>query len=81
MLNRLSVLKPFARAKSTFIPPSVSSLREIGRLSSKFPQAHPEVFASMKNLYKGLPKGPAPKKAPNGFYEWYVLLISLAWIH
>lgn len=60
-----------ARAKSTLIPPSVSSLREIGRLTSKYPQAHPEIFSSMKNLYKNLPKGNAVKKTPNGFYEWY----------
>ncbi|KAJ3417378.1 hypothetical protein HDV05_004843 [Chytridiales sp. JEL 0842] len=46
------------RTKTSIIPPNVSSLKEIGKLQSQYPQAHPEIFAKMKTFYARIPKGP-----------------------
>ncbi|KAI8613053.1 hypothetical protein BC830DRAFT_1066987 [Chytriomyces sp. MP71] len=67
----------FRRFKSTSImPPQVSSLKEIGRLQSAHPQAHPQLFSAMKNFYAAVPKGPAPKTAAttlrDRYYEAYI---------
>jgi F-type H+-transporting ATPase subunit f len=40
-------------------------------LVSKYPQAHPELFARMKYFYKVLPKGNAMKETPNGIVARY----------
>ncbi|ORY44761.1 hypothetical protein BCR33DRAFT_765813 [Rhizoclosmatium globosum] len=55
----------FRRFKSTsIIPPHVSSLKELGRLQSAHPQAHPELFSAMKNFYQNVPK--------DAYYERYL---------
>ncbi|KAJ2999881.1 hypothetical protein HDV02_001400 [Globomyces sp. JEL0801] len=59
------------RTKTSLIPPNISSLREIGKLTSKYPQAHPELFATMKNFYKAVPKGNAVKQSPKGLWDAY----------
>lgn len=59
------------RAKSTLIPPNVSSMREIGKLVSKYPQAHPDIFAKMKYFYKHLPKGNAIPQTPSSWPAKY----------
>eukprot|EP00842_Homolaphlyctis_polyrhiza_P001641 jgi/Hompol1/2478/HPOL_000097-RA len=64
---RLSAL----RTKTSLIPPNVASLKEIGRLQSAFPQAHPEIFARMRNFYKVVPKGNAPVSNPTTFWGQY----------
>ncbi|KAI9333098.1 hypothetical protein BDR26DRAFT_861839 [Obelidium mucronatum] len=62
----------FRRFKSTsIIPPHVSSLKEIGRLQSAHPQAHPELFSAMKNFYKNVPKGPRPQTVATSFKDAY----------
>jgi hypothetical protein len=55
-----------------FIPPSVSSKLEIGRISSKFTQSHPEIFKNLKFLYKNLPKKSAGggSAESQGFLVW-----------
>ncbi|KAI9332451.1 hypothetical protein DFJ73DRAFT_630298 [Zopfochytrium polystomum] len=57
-----------ARRSASIIPPSISSMKEIGKLQSAHPQAHPEIFAKLKSLYKNLPKGDAP---PPNYKSWY----------
>ncbi|KAI8831023.1 hypothetical protein HDU78_004875 [Chytriomyces hyalinus] len=62
----------FRRFKSTsIIPPHVASLKEIGRLQSAHPQAHPQLFASIKSFYQNVPKGPAPKTVATSFRDRY----------
>ncbi|KAI9105756.1 hypothetical protein DFS34DRAFT_575262 [Phlyctochytrium arcticum] len=59
------------RAKSTIIPPNVSSLKELGKLQSAYPQAHPDIFNKMKNFYKHIPKGSRQQVASNTFWGRY----------
>ncbi|KAJ3175369.1 hypothetical protein HK101_010682 [Irineochytrium annulatum] len=59
------------RSKSTIIPPNVSSFKEIGKLVSTHPQAHPEMFAKMKSFYAAIPKGPKQQVEAKGFWEKY----------
>ncbi|KAJ3331478.1 hypothetical protein HDU76_003084 [Blyttiomyces sp. JEL0837] len=84
--NRAAVARPTAlfqsiRQKTSLIPPNVASLKEIGRLQSAHPQAHPEIFAKMKNFYARIPKGPrvhVPAKTIVGrYYENYIAKDSL----
>ncbi|KAJ3128255.1 hypothetical protein HK098_004829 [Nowakowskiella sp. JEL0407] len=64
------------RTKTSLIPPNISSLKEIGKLQSQYPQAHPELFAAMKSFYSRIPKGPAQKIQVNTwggrYYEKYI---------
>jgi hypothetical protein len=46
------------------IPPRVSSLKEIGKLQSRYAQAHPTLFNRMKVFYKNIPKGNAIVNKP-----------------
>ncbi|KAI8800149.1 hypothetical protein BJ742DRAFT_92494 [Cladochytrium replicatum] len=61
--------------KTSIIPPNVSSLKEIGKLQSQYPQAHPELFAKMKSFYARVPKGTVEKRPATGllskYYEAY----------
>jgi F-type H+-transporting ATPase subunit f len=59
------------RTKTSLIPPNVSSLKEIGKLQSAYPQAHPEIFSKMKSFYARIPKGPAPLVQRTGLYNSY----------
>lgn len=59
------------RQKTSLIPPNISSLKEIGKLQSKYEQAHPERFEKMAKFYKNVVKGDAPKIQPRSFGEWY----------
>ncbi|KAJ3069302.1 hypothetical protein HDU98_007638 [Podochytrium sp. JEL0797] len=62
----------FRRFKSTsIIPPQVSSLKELGRLQSAHPQAHPELFSAMKGFYTNIPKGPRPVSVATSFRDRY----------
>lgn len=67
----VNTVKVGGRNQTTLVPPRVSSMREIGKLVSKYPQAHPEIFAKMKYFYKVLPKGNAPSATSKGFMEAY----------
>ncbi|TPX31607.1 hypothetical protein SmJEL517_g05102 [Synchytrium microbalum] len=64
------------RTKTSLSPPNVASLKELGKLQSSYPQAHPEIFGKMKAFYAAIPKGPAPHTAPTTFggkyYQKYV---------
>ncbi|KAJ1562669.1 hypothetical protein HK096_005830 [Nowakowskiella sp. JEL0078] len=64
------------RTKASLIPPNISSLKELGKLESQYPQAHPELFAKMKSFYANIPKGPSQKVLVNTFagryYEKYI---------
>ncbi|KAJ3100049.1 hypothetical protein HDU97_002533 [Phlyctochytrium planicorne] len=64
------------RNKSSLIPPNISSFKEIGRLVSAHPQAHPEIFGKMKSFYARIPKGPKQQvKATTlwgRYYETYM---------
>jgi hypothetical protein len=64
-------MKVLIRTKTTLIPPNVSSLRELGKLHSKYPQAHPTLFARMKQFYRLLPKGEALPSNPTTWYGRY----------
>ncbi|EGF78445.1 hypothetical protein BATDEDRAFT_90380 [Batrachochytrium dendrobatidis JAM81] len=70
-----AMLNPM-RTNVSLIPPNVSSMRELGRLQSAYPQAHPEIFARMTAFYKAVPKGQANAVKPTTFwgkyYEKYV---------
>ncbi|KAI8910147.1 hypothetical protein EDD86DRAFT_204617 [Gorgonomyces haynaldii] len=59
------------RRFASIIPPRISSIAELGRLQSKLPQAHPELFSKMKHMYKVLPKGNREAVKSNGFFQWY----------
>ncbi|KAJ3191990.1 hypothetical protein HDU82_003349 [Entophlyctis luteolus] len=65
----------FRRFKSSsaasILPPPVSSLKELGRLQSVHPQAHPELFGQMKSFYKNIPKGPKPASAVHSLRDRY----------
>ena len=71
--TRVSLLRPAkqVRSKTSLIPPNVASLKEIGRLQSQYPHAHPEIFGRLKTLYKALPKGAVEYKEPTTFGGWY----------
>ncbi len=60
-----------AGASSSYLPPPVASLKEIGKLESKYPQAHPELFSKMKTFYQRVPKGEAPVVKRQGFWGQY----------
>lgn len=53
------------------LPPQVASLREIGKLVSSHPTAHPELFSKMKYFYNTIPKGQAPVVNKTGFWNRY----------
>ncbi|KAJ3223428.1 hypothetical protein HK099_001152 [Clydaea vesicula] len=53
----MNFTRTFVRSYSSIIPPPISGMREIGKLTSKYPQAHPDLFAKMKNFYAKVPKG------------------------
>ncbi|KAI8927859.1 hypothetical protein BC831DRAFT_450737 [Entophlyctis helioformis] len=61
---------------TSLIPPNVASLKELGRLQSVYPTAHPEVFAKMRSFYKVIPKGQAvpvkPTSAWGRYHEKYI---------
>ncbi|KAJ3019150.1 hypothetical protein HKX48_002341 [Thoreauomyces humboldtii] len=59
------------RTKTSLIPPNVSSLKELGKLQSAYPQAHPEIFLKMKNFYKAIPKGNREQTASKTFWGKY----------
>ncbi|KAH6577517.1 hypothetical protein BASA60_003998 [Batrachochytrium salamandrivorans] len=59
------------RTKVSLTPPNVASLRELGRLQSAYPQAHPEIFARMTAFYKAVPKGNATVVKPTTFWGRY----------
>lgn len=59
------------RRFASIIPPPVSSLKEIGKLSSKYPQAHPELFSKMKHFYKHVPKGSRVDAGKKSLYRRY----------
>jgi hypothetical protein len=40
-------------------------------MKSKHAQAHPVLFAQMKNMYAKLPKGHANPQKSSGFFGWY----------
>ena len=52
------------------LPPNISSLTQIGRLASKYPQAHPVLFARMSHFYKTIPK--TVKAQEPGFINNYI---------
>ncbi|KAJ3087540.1 hypothetical protein HK102_010836 [Quaeritorhiza haematococci] len=59
------------RTKTSLLPPNVSSLKELGKLSSTYPQAHPELFARMKTFYGRIAKGPKVQTTSNTFWGRY----------
>ncbi|KAJ3012421.1 hypothetical protein HKX48_006290 [Thoreauomyces humboldtii] len=59
------------RTKTSLIPPNVSSLKELGKLQSAYPQAHPEIFQKMKSFYKEIPKGNRKETASTTFWGRY----------
>jgi Mitochondrial F1-F0 ATP synthase subunit F of fungi len=67
-----SLLLQQVRTKTTsIIPPNISSLRELGKLQSTLPYAHPERFAKIKHFYKVVPKGPASEQPATTFGQRY----------
>ena len=66
-----ALLKQQTRTKTSLIPPNISSLKEIGKLQSAHPQAHPEIFAKMKSFYSKIPKGPKAKQNATTLFEKY----------
>ncbi|KAJ3173295.1 hypothetical protein HDU87_007668 [Geranomyces variabilis] len=59
------------RTKTSLIPPNVASLKELGKLQSAYPQAHPDIFRKMKYFYQHIPKGNREQKAATGFWGRY----------
>ncbi|KAI8816740.1 uncharacterized protein EV422DRAFT_277178 [Fimicolochytrium jonesii] len=59
------------RTKTSLIPPNVASLKEIGRLQSAYPQAHPDIFKKMKYFYQHIPKGNRQTTKANTFWGRY----------
>ncbi|RKP01730.1 hypothetical protein CXG81DRAFT_25570 [Caulochytrium protostelioides] len=60
------------RAQSSMIPPKVANIAELGQLTSRHPQAHPETFAKMKYFYRHIPKGnAAPSTAKSTYWSRY----------
>jgi hypothetical protein len=57
--------------KKMKLPPQVASLREIGKLTSLNPTAHPELFSKMKYFYTHIPKGQAALSTSKGFWQKY----------
>lgn len=51
-----------ANGSGSIFPPDIASLRNLQKIESKYPQAHPVLFERMKSLYENIPKGEAPKK-------------------
>ncbi|KAI9205701.1 uncharacterized protein BJ171DRAFT_501210 [Polychytrium aggregatum] len=60
-----------ARRNKSIFPPNISSLKELGRLQSSYPQAHPELFNKMKSFYQNIPKGPKQASAAKTFWGRY----------
>ncbi|TPX55788.1 hypothetical protein PhCBS80983_g05029 [Powellomyces hirtus] len=59
------------RTKTSLIPPNVSSLKELGKLQSAYPQAHPDIFKKMKYFYQHIPKGNRQQTASTTFWGRY----------
>ncbi|KAJ3211537.1 hypothetical protein HDU67_004440 [Dinochytrium kinnereticum] len=59
------------RTKTSLIPPNVSSFKEIGKLTSAHPQAHPDIFNKMKQFYSRIPKGPRQQVTATTFWGRY----------
>ncbi|KND00883.1 uncharacterized protein SPPG_03984 [Spizellomyces punctatus DAOM BR117] len=59
------------RTKTSLIPPNVASLKELGKLQSSYPQAHPDIFKKMKYFYQHIPKGNRQQTASTTFWGRY----------
>ncbi|KAJ3117112.1 hypothetical protein HDU96_007901 [Phlyctochytrium bullatum] len=59
------------RSKTSLIPPNISSFKEIGKLTSAHPQAHPDIFNKMKQFYARIPKGPKQQVKATTFWGRY----------
>jgi hypothetical protein len=63
------------------IPPQISSLRQLGKLKSAYPQAHPVIFRNLKQFYQRIPKHSATTSEAQGifgrYYEKYIATDSV----
>ncbi len=71
MLFKKTISTLQKRFNSSLLPPQVASLKEIGKLSSNYPQAHPVLFKKMKYFYQTIPKGAAPVLKRTTFWGRY----------